>query len=475
MSVAIDSLNERIELFEAVFDRGREGERTAVSRLFNRHLGPIETIVLHRPEAADFSMFTSAAKHCAVSTFFPHVVDQPQNSDSVLVPGGGKGAEPLQALLGGLGEMSERLLGMLHFHVAKSRGILYGSCAELIARGLNPLRPEELPLFAPQQMASRGFPYGAFTMDARLGWIAGTDLASGEEVLAPAQVILLYYRRARDEAAIGYPTTGGLAFHSSFERAVLHGMYEVIERDAINACWHSHIPPRRIRVDLGAALAAAGAPPRTRLTVAGIDSIELLLNTLDVPIPVITCFAVDGSRREKAFLSGGGAWGTRGRALTQSLFELGQCRNILKYHRPVHGKHILADSPQHELTEFFDSVVYYGFQENLPLLDWYRRDGETIAWEEVPDHPFDDPQAELRSMVERLSALGIRPLAFDLSGACWPGVRVVKTLLPQLTQAGVPSAPFLGHPRYYDLPKKLGLSDRTLTYEELNHTPVPLP
>lgn len=475
MAITVEYMNARIGLLESSFDHARSRQQAAVTRLYNRNLGPIRTLVLHRPEATDFAMYTAVASHTPVGFFFPNVLDRPRDSESITVPGGGKGGDPIGALLGALGEMSERLLGMLHFQTLDPERYRFATCRELEASGLQPLRPADLPLFAREQYADPQFPYVPFREDMRLGWVAGTNLASGETIWAPAQVVLLYYRRAPGEAPIAYPTTGGLAFHDQFERAVLHGMYEVIERDAINVGWHSHLPPRRVVIDLERVLRESKPDARPRFQVGGVTGVEVLLNTLDVNIPVFSVLAFDESRGEKSFLSGGGAWGTRTRALGQAIYELGQCRNILKFHHPLPGKHIRPESPRSELTEFFDAVVYYGYGENRPLLEEFRRGGSSITWEDVPDHPFDDPHAELEAMVERLRACGVTPLIFDLGGAAWPGVHVIKTLLPQLTQAGVPSTPFLGHPRYYDLPKQLGRADRVLTYEDLNHAPVPLP
>ena len=473
MSLAIDYLNERVELLDPEFGPGRRGEYQAVSRLYNRHLGPVTSVVVHRPEATDQAMYTSAATHIPMTSLFPDVIERPRDVE-ISVPGGGKGGEAQKALLGGLGEMSERLLAALHFQTVAGR-LVFGTCAELRAQGRRALGPRELPLFAPEQYETPGFPYAPFEEDTRLAWIEGTELGTGEPVLAPAQIVLLYYRRQRFEPAIGYPTTGGLAFHSNAVQAVLHGTYEAIERDAINLTWHSRIPPRRVRVDLERVLRGSGAHDRPRLEAAGIDEVHVVLNTVDVPIPVFSTIAIDRTRADKAFLAGGGAWSTRERALSQSVFELGQCRNILKFHRPSGGKHIRADSRLDELTEFFDAVVFYGYRENLPRVDWYYRGAEEMEWEDTPTHVFASPEEELEAMRGVLGDAGLRPIVFDLSGACWPGVKVLKTLIPEITQAGVPAFPFLGHPRYYELPRQLGRTDRPLAFRELNHTPVPLP
>jgi ribosomal protein S12 methylthiotransferase accessory factor len=473
----VDYLNERVELFDAIFDDARRHEYRAVSRLYNRQLGPVHALVVHRPEATDFSMFASGASHVPVGALLPNVLDKPRDVNTIVIPGAGKGGEMQKAVLGGLGEISERLLALMHYASMSEREFIFGTWEELARQGVRALHPRELPLFAPEQYDDPAFPYAPFEPTTRVAWIEGRALATAEPVFAPAQLILLYYRRRPGEPAIAYPTTGGLVFHSSPEAATLHGLYEVIERDAINVCWHSRIPPRRVRIDLTDALVRTGAIARPRLRVAGLDEVHVLLNTVDVPIPVLTAIALDHSKTQKAYLGGGGAWSTKDRALIQTIFELGQCRNTLKYHKPVQGKHIRHDSPLHELSDFFDSVIYYGYEQNIGKLDWYLMGGAEMEWSEVVDNPWGRAQGgeELANAISLCERAGLSPIVFDMSGACWDGVHVQKVLIPELTHAGVPATPFLGHPRFLTVPRAMGLTDRVLTFNELNPDPVPLP
>jgi ribosomal protein S12 methylthiotransferase accessory factor len=51
----------------------------------------------------------------------------------------------------------------------------------------------------------------------------------------------------------------------------------------------------------------------------------------------------------------------------------------------------------------------------------------------------------------------------------------MKAFIPELAPPFPPSTPLLGHPRYYELPRTLGLTDRRLTFADLNTDPLPYP
>ncbi len=472
MPLTTTYLNGRLALLEGLYGPERQAELEAVLRLYNRVLGPVTSVSLHRPEILDLSMYSSTCGHSPIGFLVRDLLVKPRGNETQPIPGGGKGGGIQQAFLGALGEMAERLLAVLHFQACLDQ-IVYASYEDLVHQGRRALGPEELPLFAAEQYADPRLGYVAFRPDLPLGWIEGSDLLTGEAILLPAQLMLMYYTPRPGEPSIGYATSGGLAFHSDRRRAILHGLYEFIERDAINLRWYCRLAPPRVEVDLVSVLARHLGLRQPRMSTPVVDGVRIYLNTVDVSIPVLTAIAVDSSRREHAFLGGGGAWSRRERALTQALFEVGQSRNALKVYQPTATKQIRADSAALEMTDFFDAAIYYGYAENLPRLSWYMAGEKVLPWETVTTFHFSDEAEEYEVMLDWLAAMGLTPIVLDFSGACWPGVSVTKVFIPQLTQACIPSHPYLGHTRYSDLPQRLGLVDRRLEFRDLNSDPVP--
>jgi ribosomal protein S12 methylthiotransferase accessory factor len=464
-------LNERIELIEGTYDEERAGQLRALTRPYNRHIGPVTSVNLLRPELLDLSMYSAYCQHASFVSLMPDLVMKAEPINRLL-PGGGKGITMLDSLLGAFGEMTERLLGTVHC-MAASNQIEHATYADLVGRGCSALGPREMPIFAPEQYARQGFEYSPFCEDTFLGWVEGTELLTGGPILVPAQLVLMYYKRHSDEPSIGYATTAGGAVHTSRIQALLHGLYEVIERDAVNVRWYSKLPPPHVELNLSNILPSHFRPGRVRMSTPYIPEIQVLLTTLDTPIAVLTAIAIDQSRQERAFLGGSGASSRRERALAQAVFEVGQCQTGFRCDNPFGRNPIYEDSDSSEVVEFFDAPLYYGYSKNLARTYWYTSNNEIIPWQRVPSFDFGNESQELSTMMDWLRAERHRPIVFDFSSACWPGVSITKIFIPGLTQACPPLNPMLGHTRFYKLPQRLGIANRQLQFHDLHVDPIP--
>ena len=470
MKLDVTYLNDRIELFDAVYDADRAAELSAAVRLYNRLLGPITAVYQVRPEMHDLSMYSAYCHHTPLQWLMRDLWVKAKPSESH-VPGGGKGANLLRPVLGALGEMVERLLAMLHFTNLAER-IRYGSFVDLVRAGCRAVGPADVPLFAAEQYALPDFPFRPFTEDTWLGWVEGTELLTGEPLWVPAQLVLMYYRPRHGETSIGYATTAGLAFQTSVRAALLHGLFEVIERDALNIRWYSRLVPDRVSLDLGRVLADELGVAHPRMVTPDVD-VDIFELTLDSPVPVLAAIGIDRAKTERAFLGGTGAAHRREEALAQALFELGQCQTGFHFDDPFGRNPIYADTELVDVIEFFDAPLYYGHLKNLPRTYWFTGGTRTRPWSEVPTlAPLGEP-AVYELMLDWLRRKRIRPIVLDFSDACPPGMSITKIYLPQLTHACPPRYPMLGHPRFYELPHALGLADRPLTFADLNGYPIP--
>jgi ribosomal protein S12 methylthiotransferase accessory factor len=463
-------LNRWIELLDGEYDEDVAAELGAVVRLYNRSIGPVTSVNLVRPDLFDASLYSAYCHHSPLPSLIPDLTVKAA-PHAGLVPGGGKGARPLGALLGALGEITERLMAILHVTTLLDR-IVYATYEQLHADGHSALSPDEVPLFALEQYARPGFEYQPFRTDSLIGWIAGHDLVNDEPVFVPAQLVLMYQKRDPRETPIGYATTAGLACHTSREQAILHGLYEVIERDTLNVSWYSRLAPPRIDVDLPTVLADFFDAWPTRIATPPVSEVELYLMTLDAPIPVLAAVAYDRSRGERAFLGGTGAAGRREGALGQALFELGQCQTGFRFEDPFGRNPIYEDSPRENVVEFFDAPLYYGYARNLPRTYWFTSNHETIPWADVPSLSVPS-SAEFAFITGWLMAAGIRVVVMDFDDACPADIHVTKVFVPQLTHACPPANPMLGHPRFAHLAAQLDSADRALSFADLNPDPIP--
>lgn len=466
--------NERIELLDGVYGTELHDEFHILPRLYNRILGPVTSVSLHRPELLDLSMYSSSSKHSPIGSLMRNLTVKMRMADPGSIPGAGKGPGMQQPFLGALAEIAERLLAVLYVEAILDQ-FVYASYEELVRQGQRALGPEEFPLFAPEQYTRPRFGYVPFRPDVQLRWVPATELLTGETLLVPAQMVLMSYKYHTKEARIGYPTSSGLAFHHDRRRAILHGLYELLERDATNVRWYCRLPPPRVDVNLIDFWATHLNVQRVRMSTPYIQGAQVFLTTLDMPVPSLTAVAIDRSRQERALMVGGGTGSGRERALAQALFELGQTRTALKFYEPIGGKNIRPNSDASEMTDFIDATVYFGYADNLSRLSWYTAGERVVRWETVPTFSYNDVTESYEATLDWLRAARLRPIVVDFSGGCWPDMSVTKVLVPQLTQAGVPSHPYLGHSRFYELPQQLGFADRPLEFRDLNPDPLPLP
>src|SRR5262249_46499378 len=279
-------LNGRIELLNGMYDEAAATSIANLGRLYNHHIGPVTSLSFQRPELLDLSIYGASCAHLAVDQLVTDLTVKVQ-AMSPRVPGGGKGLGPLAAALGALGEITERITAVLH---ASAHGVVaYARYRDLAKSGLRALSPEELPIFAAEQYSRPGFPFVPYESGTYLGWVQGADLLDGQPLLVPAQLVLLYYKRPEKEPPIGFATTAGVSYRPTEGKAIMHGLYEVVERDSVNVYWYCKIAPPHISTD-AAQILQRGA---CRMSTPYLGSMHLLHNGLDVGIPVFTAIAFD--------------------------------------------------------------------------------------------------------------------------------------------------------------------------------------
>ncbi len=190
----------------------------------------------------------------------------------------GKGATVAGAKVSAIMEAAEG------FHAETVRGPLFRAAAAELDGAVDP----------------RALPRAAGGDDddverARLLWIAGVDLATGETRYVPFELVHTDYTVPLAEPARFQATTNGLAAGNVALEAQLHALYELIERDAV-ACWRARGGP------FGGAgraldLADLDAPELAPL-VAQLAAAELELAVWDVTsdIGVAVCVALAAPR-----------------------------------------------------------------------------------------------------------------------------------------------------------------------------------
>lgn len=177
-------------------------------------------------------------------------------------------------------EAIERFAG---YRPRGAREVLMSSWFELGDRAID---PNSLILHGEEQMKEPGFALGRFDPERAYGWVEGYSFRRKEKVLIPEQAA--FYNLAQAQAGTDdrflYESSNGCAVGGGFEEAALHGLFEVIERDAYLTTWYGRLSPPVIDIE-------TVDDPHVCAMLLRADAAGYDLHVLDVglglPLPVI--------------------------------------------------------------------------------------------------------------------------------------------------------------------------------------------
>jgi YcaO-like protein with predicted kinase domain len=263
----------------------------------------------------------------------------------------------------------------------------------------------------------------AYAPDRPITWVWATELNSGEDMLLPADLVT---SPPRDGITTGVETNG-LASGNTLTEAVLHGLYEVIERDAYSAeVFHllthapGESPPRRVRaIDV----AGSHSEPCDWIDALAARGLRVVIQdlTTDLSVTVIMTTIVDcdfpGAEGALVTVAGLGAHLDARHATMRSLTEAVQSHTaaLLGARDTFEG---LRRVPEREAMLSRRADVLFA--------------RPTVRLEELPRHTTRDLRDDVDRLLQRLRVAGHeRCLVCDLTRQDL-GVPVVRVLVPGL-------------------------------------------
>ncbi|WP_086663278.1 TOMM precursor leader peptide-binding protein [Lentzea kentuckyensis] len=356
---------------------------------------------------------------------------------------GGKGVTALDAEVGALCEALERHSGYADGDEARVRGS-YRSL------GAQAIHPGTVQLYDPRQFADRDAWNSAhsdfqhvcapFDDEAEFDWTPVWSLTRGEHRLLPTG--LLYFDGEADARLMA--DSNGNAAGSSLEDAVLQGMLELVERDAVALWWYNRTsqPP----VDLG------GDPwiDSLRAVHAGLGREVWALDlTSDIGVPVVVALSRKTSGEREDIMLGFGAHLDPALALRRALAEMNQMMPAV-----VDGVH-WDDDPdlQRWLSTATVANQSYLLPSGAPVRHPYTESGDLLS--------------DVHDVRARLEKAGLEVFVLDQTRPDI-GLPVVKVIVPGLRGFWARFAPG----RLFDVPVRLGRLSSPTPYEELNPIPI---
>jgi ribosomal protein S12 methylthiotransferase accessory factor len=248
-----------------------------------------------------------------------------------------------------------------------------------------------------------------------MGWVAAKRLADGERCFLPADICL---RRRHDRRAIAPPFMlgTGCAAGPSFEAAALHGLLELIERDAASLWWRGGRRGHAVAPESEAGEHAAELLAQIRQGMQNRAS-WLLDITTDVGVPCVAAVSatVDGF----GFSCGVAARPTMSMAAQSAIFEM--CQSELA-HAVVEAKRQERGDAALNARDLAHLQRKTGLDTRAcALLHPLPPRGHTL------EHDDKDTARTLRVVVDRLAGMGLETFAVDLTRRTFalPVVRIV--------------------------------------------------
>uniref|UniRef100_UPI000BF1D4E8 TOMM precursor leader peptide-binding protein n=1 Tax=Streptomyces sp. rh34 TaxID=2034272 RepID=UPI000BF1D4E8 len=375
---------------------------------------------------------------------------------------GGKGTTPEEARLGALCEAVERYSATRQGDEAVVRETLRGL-------GDAALHPNAAQLYADWQFREReawnarhaGAPFQLvpppFDPRSAAEWTPLWSLGSRRTRYLPTS--MLYFGPGPDgRTRAPWADSNGNAAGSSLEDAVLQGLLEVVERDAVALWWYHRT--RQPGVDLDAFDEPWLADARAAYARSGREMWALDL-TADLGVPVVAAVSRRTGRPAdelgEGLALGFGAHTDPRVAVRRAVTELGQ----LLPPDSAAGQRACADSDA-DLCAWWTGATLAEQPYLAP--DPAERARTVAAWDVVA---HDDLREEVRAVERLLAARGLETLVLDQTRPDI-GLPVVKVVVPGMRHFWARFAPG----RLFDVPVELGRVARKPTVEELN--PVPL-
>jgi putative methanogenesis marker protein 1 len=312
----------------------------------------------------------------------------------------GKGVSPIQAQVSLTMEAIERYSS--EFRDEYRDKLVQGSFSKLKSK-FNILDPRKMIL---SQVSD-------YNQESVIHWARGYDVAKNEDILVPACAV--YHPFHLDEAFLLETHTNGLASGNALEEAVVHGLAELIERDAWSIARYTRAFSDALFIE---------DVPDNRFIVSIFEkfedaAIEIVAKdiTTDIGVPVVAAFSRDLVHPTIKPIDGFGAHLDPRVAMVRSLLEIVTTRALLIKKHGIEGlkESVTAYLGDHGNDE--DPRFYAYGQKGLRDLE--------VGYSE-------DILLDIRDIVAKLEARGLeRAIAVDLTRPD-TGIPTVRMIVPGL-------------------------------------------
>ena len=407
-------------------------------------------------EPAAFTHVTNLGDLGQVWSHIPKMDDGQHHRSAVV--GTGTGLKEQDSVLPSRAEALERYCS----YVYQKEQFITASADEL---GHAALDLAAIPRCSDTELSHPRCPLAAPSRKARIRWVRGLSLLTGQLVYIPAVMVYLYTGFVTRDERICVQITTGCAAHTSLERALISGILEVVERDAIAITWLQKLSLPRIELEE----IPPGLGAHWKAYQRASSELEYVFFDATTDLGISTVYGLQVSRvndRVTTLVSCSASLNPV-TAIAKVMADMAACRESFRIPRSVPDR-------AEDCEQLFHGASYMAQKDKARLFDFLLDSVSRRTLNELPSFEIEDERKALKAILALLRSGGVTAYAVELSTdeALRAGMRVVRVIIPELQPFSFHyRAQYLGHPRLYNAPKLMGYS--VLEESKLNRWPQP--
>ncbi|MGI5285724.1 TOMM precursor leader peptide-binding protein [Nonomuraea polychroma] len=367
-------------------------------------------------------------------------------------------------------EALERIAGI---HPRARRPAVRAAYADVAEQALD---PRTLGLYPDDHYDLPGFWFARFDPSREISWVWAYSFGRDAPLLVPESYV--YYGPPPDPG-LAYESSNGCAAGGCPAEAILYGLLEVAERDAILTTWYARMPMSPVDLDSATDRRIPMTAERLRHRLG--YTVEAYVTAMEQGVPVFWVMAVDpaGDPERPKAVCGSAAHLEPEHALRRALVELGPTlEGQLDRYDPARAARLAADSDLVRTLD--DHPMVYGHPGAYDRLAFLAAEGPRLALADLPGWPaHDDLTEDLAELVRRYLDSGLDVIAVDTTSPEMKaaGLHAAKVIVPGTVPItfGHRHRRTHGLPRLLSRPRLLGHRAEDLRPEQLNPFPHPFP
>jgi ribosomal protein S12 methylthiotransferase accessory factor len=327
--------------------------------------------------------------------------------------------------------------------------------------GVDALRLGTIPHCSEEEYAHPRCPLERPDPALEMRWVKGLDLCSCRELWVPASMVFLQTGPEPGSRPVSLSISTGCAVHFNLEVAVLRGLYEVIERDAIALTWLQRLPLPH----LDDSVLDDSVTEWIELSRRQFIRTLMYDATTDVGVPVVYCLQLADYSAQAAQVVGCACGLDVTEAARHALVE------AITVRQSIAGWTDLPDDFE-AFTRVMDGAAFMGSPARRDAFDFLT--GADRATSIPAAFTPESHVPPLEAMLGRLRALGMHLIVVNITTAeLWrAGLVAVRVIVPEMQPLSLrPLWQYRGHPRLYQAPRQMGLP--SCVERDLNQWPQP--